>query len=335
MKIKYLLIIMSLISFSFVSICYGETNKEEDNKNIASIPVERKILSFDIDGIKFDMVECPAGNFTMGCTDEEFINDYFIKIINNEGHLRSHGFIYNEKPHQVMISKPFYIGRFEVTQSLYEHIMEENPSTFKGANKPVERVSYEDIAISKEPIIKKVKILKEGRPLNPLDYMNAPTRDEVVATGTVCFLERINKLLENQIPPGYKFDLPTEAQWEYACKAGISKNFVITDEVGWYDTNSDGTTHEVGQKKPNAWGIYDMHGNVLEWCRDWYSEYKKDSSNEIEIDPTGVDVGGYRVYRGGCFTRGSSFCRSSVRTPCIPRAKTEEAGFRLALVPVE
>ena len=153
----------------------------------------------------------------------------------------------------------------------------------------------------------------------------------------------MNSTYRNLIPNGYKFDLPTEAQWEYACRAGTTtslnsgKNITSNgscynlDEVGWYSNNSDGYTHEVGQKKPNAWGIYDMHGNVWEWCRDWYGDYPSASVT----DPTGPNGGSNRVLRGGSWFSDARDCRSADRINYYPGSRSNELGFRLALVPVE
>ena len=382
MKIKYILIIIILASFTFALICSAETNKEK------TASATRKVLKFNAGGgLPIEMIECPAGDFIMGCSDEEYINEYLIpkysettrkigskEMSFQEWHRTLYGFNYNEKPHKVTISKPFYIGKYEVTQSQYEYIMGKEEFEFitkdtdmiKGPNKPMEWVSYEDIAISKEPIIKKVKIFKleEGKALNPRDYLdyikNAPTRDEVVSTGTVCFLERINKLLENQIPSGYKFDLPTEAQWEYACKAGTGKDFVNTDEVAWYRENNGNTkyndyaknrdismlyaAHDVGQKKPNAWGIYDMHGNVAEWCKDYYADYPTgavtDPVNEFEISfyNNGENTEfnpSFGVIRGGSYADSASRCRTTFRYFYKPKFSDFFRGFRLALVSVD
>ena len=211
----------------------------------------------------------------------------------------------NEKLHLVTITKPFYIGKYEVTQSQYSAFMDKNPSNFIGANNPVESVSYEDAK---------------------------------------AFCDKMNLKYLNILPKGYKFALPTEAQWEYACRAGTNtalnngKNLTKDqgacpnlDEVAWYDENSGKTTHEVGQKEPNAWGIYDMHGNVWEWCKDWVGQYPKDDVT----DPTGAYSGSYRVLRGGCWCLSTKFCRSAGRFGYFPEARGDSFGFRLALVPVE
>ena len=155
-----------------------------------------------------------------------------------------------EKPaHKVTFSKPFYMGKFEVTQEQWEAVMGGNPSHFKGARNPVDRVSWE---------------------------------------ACQSFIKKLN---EKSAGAGITFSLPSEAQWEYACRTGSSTEFGFgngeskLNEYGWFADNADDTTHPVGQKKPNAWGLYDMHGNVWEWTADWYDEdyYRKSPT----IDPSG------------------------------------------------
>ena len=166
------------------------------------------------------------------------------------------------------LTKGYWMGKYEVTQAQYEAIIGTNPSNFKGANLPVEMVSWDDAM-------------------------------EFCAVLTV--IEKV----KGRLPEGYEYTLPTEAQWEYACRAGTTtalnsgKNLSgwnacpEMDEVGWYDYNSDDKTHPVGQKKPNAWELYDMHGNVREWCLDWYGDHP----DLAVVDPSGLDTGSYRVLR--------------------------------------
>jgi len=129
---------------------------------------------------------------------------------------------------------------------------------------------------------------------------------------------------------GRKFVLPTEAQWEYACRAGTTGDYAGNlDAMAWYNQNSGGTTHPVGQKQPNAWGLYDMHGNVWEWCRDWYGNYPGGSVT----DPTGPPQGSLRVIRGGCWGFVAGYCRSAFRGRIDPGIRYVDLGFRLALAP--
>ena len=239
---------------------------------LITISVYGENESFIIKEINLELVKCPAGSFMMGSPDDEL------------------GRWPREKLHQVTLTKPFYIGKYEVTQSQYES-MYYNPSYSKGPNRPVEKVDWE--------------------------YAKS-------------FCDALNSKYKNILPHGYKFDLPTEAQWEYACRAGTNtalnngKNLTQEmrfcpnlDEVAWYNRNASEIIHEVGQKKPNAWGIYDMHGNVCEWCRDRI--------------PDGF-YWGY-IYRGGNSYDYADECRSASR-----RSSTvgfRGFGFRVAIVPID
>jgi formylglycine-generating enzyme required for sulfatase activity len=195
----------------------------------------------------------------------------------------------DEDQAEVTLSQPFWLAKTEVSQAQWEAVMGNNPSTFKAPNLPVENVSWEDAQ------------------------------------------SFIGKLNEKQIlPPGWKFALPTEAQWEYACRAGEKGPYSggSLDEVGWYDGNSGSKTHEVGQKQVNAWGLHDMHGNVYEWCVDWYDDTLKGGT-----DPTGPSQGDYRVGRGGSWFFYASDCRAAYRYRFDPGLRSLDLGFRPALVP--
>ena len=136
------------------------------------------------------------------------------------------------------------------------------------------------------------------------------------------FISRVNTML------GGLARLPTEAEWEYACRAGSVTPFSgsgIASEMAWYDQNSDFQTHVVGSHKPNAWGFYDMHGNVLEWCADWFSDQKMDS-----VDPKGPPSGSFKIMRGGCWFFFESDCRSAYRLKREPNLRNCIFGLRLA-----
>ena len=194
----------------------------------------------------------------------------------------------NEKPmHQVTIPD-FLIGQTEVTQELWQVVMGNNPSHFKGAENPVEYVSWSDCQK---------------------------------------FIANLNQLT------GKKFRLPTEAEWEYAARGGqMSKDFVFSgsdnvDKVGWYTNNSGAMSHPVKQKLPNELGIYDMSGNVWEWCQDWYGDY----STDTQINPQGPSSGSVRVIRGGSWMNDANDCRVSRRLDLTPAARTSNLGLRLVL----
>ena len=144
------------------------------------------------------------------------------------------------------------------------------------------------------------------------------------------FIEKLNRKYADQLPRGYKFALPTEAQWEYACRAG-SKGDYAGDlaSMAWYLSNSDRRTHRVGTKKANTWGLYDMHGNVWEWCQDFNGDYQ----SGFQKDPVGPGTDTRRVNRGGGWGNGASFCRSANRNRSTPDGRNYSLGVRLALVP--
>ena len=182
----------------------------------------------------------------------------------------------DEKPtHQVTLTNDYYIGKYEVTQALWKAVMENNPSKFKGDDLPVETVSWEDCQK---------------------------------------FISKLNRIT------GKKFRLPTEAEWEYAARGGNkSRGYQYSgsnnlSDVAWYEDNSGSKTHSVGSKQANELGIYDMTGNVWEWCQDWHEEY----SGSSQINPIGANRGLNRVYRGGDWVSIIRFCRSSYRHASPP-----------------
>ena len=233
------------------------------NSDNITIPVK--------DGISIDMVRVEAGMFTMGATPE------MEEPFDNE-----------EPTHKVMLTNDYYIGKYEVTQALWQTVMGNNPSNFKGDNLPVETVSWDDC----QEFICKLNIIT-----------------------------------------GKKFRLPTEAEWEYAARGGkksrgyrYSGSNNISD-VAWCDSNSGSKTHAVGSKQANELGIYDMSGNVWEWCQDWYEKY----SSSFQTDPTGAYSGSNRVFRGGCWFFPAGFCCASYRANGTPAEGGKFIGLRLAL----
>ena len=252
---------VSTVSVSPVQVPAVPSNTISDDA--ITIPVK--------DGICIEMVKVEGGTFMMGATSE-------MKNPNS-----------NEKPvHQVTLTNDYYMGKYEVTQALWQAVMGSNPSEYKGDNLPVETVSWNDCQK---------------------------------------FISKLNSLT------GRMFRLPTEAEWEYAARGGkesrgyqYSGSSNISD-VAWYDENSGSKTHPVGTKQANELGIYDMTGNVWEWCSDWYSSY----SSSSQTNPTGSDSGSARVSRGGGWFNDASYCRLSVRFYYTPDFRLDILGLRLAL----
>ena len=195
----------------------------------------------------------------------------------------------NEAQVKVTLSRGFWLGQTEVTQAQWQAVIGSNPSQFKGEALPVDQVSWR------------------------------------MAQG---FLQKANAAAK--LPKGWKLMLPTEAQWEYACRAGERGPYSggRIDEVAWFKDNSGGTTHPVGKKKANAWGLHDMHGNVWEWCADKYG-----SDLQGGTDPEGPSSGVNRVYRGGSWISNAAFCRAAYRYRSSPSFRLNSMGFRAALVP--
>lgn len=204
--------------------------------------------------------------------------------------------------HEVTISKDYYLGVYEVTQAQYEKVIGKNPSHFQGAI-----VGNENADL-------------------PVDYVSW---DDAVA-----FCKKLSDLPEEK-KAGRVYRLPTEAQWEYACRAGSKTAYSFDDEEGllpehgWFNRNSSNRTHTVGLLEPNAWGLYDMHGNVWEWCSDWYEEYPKGAVS----DPTGPKKGSLRVIRDGSWHDLAANCRSAIRYWYTPDVRSINLGFRVALSP--
>ena len=218
--------------------------------------------------VKLDMVLIPAGKFMMGSPVLEVgRKDY-------------------ETQHEVTLTKPFYMGKYEVTQEQWLIVMGNNPSRVKGAILPVTDVSWNDC----QDFIKKLNVRMNGF-----------------------------------------YRLPTEAEWEYACRAGTTTVYSFGDSLTKVDGNIDGDSSKaVGSYKPNAFGLYDMHGNVWEWCEDWNGDYP----DGAVIDPKGLATGERRVLRGGAFyIFGVSKARSSLRLNDSSTLRSNYVGFRLVRTP--
>lgn len=275
------------------------TSKQEVEDESTCIEIRKAIaqVPITVNGVTFNMIKVNGGTFTMGATSE----------MTNPSD--------GETPtHQVTLSS-YYIGETEVTQALWKAVMGKNllwfkgnnPSWFTGDNLPVENVSWNDCQK---------------------------------------FISKLNSMT------GQNFRLPTEAEWEFAARGGNNSNHYqysgssIIDEVAWYWQNSGDKyltgdrgldkmnanncrTHPVKTKKPNELGLYDMSGNVWEWCQDWYGNY----SSNAQINPTGPDSGSHRVIRGGSWFNDTTICRSSYRYDSTPDSGTDCLGLRLVLVP--
>ena len=231
--------------------------------NTLTIPVKN--------GINIEMVKVEAGSFNMGATPE-MKSPYEV-----------------EKPvHRVTLTNNYYIGKYEVTQALWQAVMGSNPSHFKGDALPVEQVSWNDCQK---------------------------------------FITKLNRLT------GKNFRLPTEAEWEYAARGGNkSRGYRYSgsntiDDVAWYENDALSQTHPVGTKQPNELEIYDMTGNVMEWCQDWYGSY----SSSPQVNPTGAASGSYRVVRGGGWSDSARDCRTSDRDFISPGGRSSDLGLRLVL----
>lgn len=200
----------------------------------------------------------------------------------------------DETQHTVTLTKEYWLGRYEVTQAEWEAVMGGTPSNFKGKALPVENVSWNDA----------------------MEFCKKVTETEKQA---------------GRLPDGYAYALPTEAQWEYACRAGSTGAYAgDLDVMAWYSGNSENSSHAVGGRQANAWGFHDMHGNVGEWCRDWYEEYPGGAAT----DPEGAAQGSDRVLRGGSWFDGATVFRSADRYGDGPGRRGDYLGFRLCLAPV-
>ena len=258
--------------------------------------MENHLQIFKDHPLSFSMIAIEGGTFDMGSDDSEAFD--------------------REKPvHSVSLTN-YWMGEYLVTQALWAYVMQDtdmpDPSNFKGANRPVEQVSWNDI-------------------------------NDV-------FLPKLNKMTEGIRPKGTLYRLPTEAEWEYAARGGkywkeFSFKYAGSDklnEVGWYYENSHEETKPVGLKMPNLLGLYDMSGNVWEWCSDKRKDYEQNYEEVIRvsikdpltgalINPSGVTEGQNRVYRGGSWIGLAQFCRPTNRNFGTPADRGHDIGFRLVL----
>lgn len=200
--------------------------------------------------------------------------------------------------HLITLTHDYWLGKYEVTQGEYAGLMGVNPSHFRdgGTNCPVEKVSE----------------------IEAMRYCS-----------TLSERERAS----GRLPAEYEYRLPSEAEWEYACRAGTTNLYSFGDsttnasEYAWTSENSNSMTHPIGQKRPNPWGLYDMHGNVWEWTLDWFAPYPAADLR----DPTGPPEGKYKVFRGGGWNNEIEYARSANRFMMSPSNGIHFVGFRVAL----
>ena len=250
---------------------FDETKAKQVQKSVAKSLQKEVEEKKDLGkGIKLDMVLIPVGKYKMGSPESEV------------------GRVDNEKQHEVTLTKPFYIGKYEVTQEQWQSVMRNNLSRTKGSNLPVTNVLWNDC----QEFIKKLNAKTSG---------------------------------------GYRF--PTEAEWEFACRTGTTTVYSFGENITPEDANfldsKLGAPVVVGRYKPNAFGFFDMHGNVLEWCEDWDASYPA----EPRTDPKGAGTGKGRMLRGGSFLDNASFTRSSNRIGNSPNERNHaQFGFRLVRI---
>ncbi len=279
-----IMFLLSMIALAAVEAADAQS-EEKESEPATSVSKEEAsdqdgVITNSV-GMKLKLIK--AGEFMMGSSlsPEEIAKRYGEKALWYDW----------EKPvHKVKITRPFYIGVYEVTRAQYEKIMGKNPSKSKGPNRPVDSITWDD---------------------------------------AVLFCKKLSE------KEGVEYRLPTEAEWEYACRAGTRTKYYWGDEMdgryAWYNINSERKTHDVGHKKPNAWGLYDMSGNVFERCSDWFARDYYD--NSPEKDPQGPKDGKFRVLRGGSWDLNQAFCRSEDRVGNIPGRTWGMIGFRIVRAP--
>jgi formylglycine-generating enzyme required for sulfatase activity len=288
-----------------------------------------------------EMVEIQPGEFLMGSPEDE------------EGRPEPEWDI-DETQHLVKITYAFKMGKTEVTQKQWREMMgttlqqqcdkARNRSSFGGRLKKLGKEIKDNPfgtfdEIQDEGVWETIKALVKGEERWSLDGegddypMSFVSWDDAME---FCARLTEQERLAGRLPDGYAYRLPTEAEWEYSCRAGLTTRFANgdaeadLDKIGWYDDNSGGTAHPVGKKLPNGWNLHDMHGNVWEWCYDWYGDYPEGEA----VDPFGPTTGTDRVLRGGCWDYPSRNCQSDFCGGYAPGFRISYLGFRVVLAPV-
>ena len=297
----WLALVVAAIAIGVAVFVFSPSSATKGTESTEAKAFENK--TFTVNGVSFDMIAVKGGMFTMGETSEQ----------------GSDSLGQGKPTHNVTLSD-YYIGKFEVTQELWQAVMGDNPSYFKGNNLPVETVDWYDA-------VEFCNKLSELKGLTPYYKIEKNVKDP---NNSNSYDYKKYKVTVNHGANGFR--LPTEAEWEYAARGGnksrgykYSGNNNIGD-VAWYTDNSGSKTHQVGTKLPNELGIYDMSGNVLEWCQDWEDNYSSGS----QTNPTGPSSGSDRVYRGGSWSDSAKYCRVSDRDYDIPDDGDNDLGFRLA-----
>ena len=295
------------LAFLLSIFLFSHCEAKEGKFGKGSTPGEKKTLTAN--NVKFTFCWCPPGEFMMGSPrSEDWLDDI-------DGHDDT------KKQHRVRLTKGFWLLESEVTQEMWEAVMR---TTIQDQITQEERRTQHEFDITEDWLF---------GPRKPMCFVSWDD--------SLDFCKRLSGMTRQKIV------LPTEAQWEYACRAGTTGKYAGTgslEDMGWYIGNSDFRFHEVKGKRANAWGLYDMHGNVWEWCSDWYTDdYYWESPVD---DPTGPSSGWSRVQRGGSWYDDARDCRSAASScgasedldgfqPWIVWRYNSLLGFRPALIPAE
>lgn len=266
-----------LFAAVLVSVAVASCKDEDEPLKPYEIQYADGAIHFTVRGASFTMIRVEGGTFEMGATSEQGLDDP-----DN-----------NEYPVHTVTLSSYYICQTEVTQALWQAVMNDNPS------------------------------LIHGNKMLPVDCVKWDMCQNFIAA--------LNEILEGQ----FAFRMPSEAEWEFAARGGNDSQGYkyagsnVVDEVAWYDANSDAKTHPVASKKPNELGLYDMSGNLWEWCSDWQGHYQP----EAQTNPAGPDEGTHHVMRGGSWTYDATFCRVSRRNYLSSVIRASNCGLRLAMTP--